>query len=164
MGIRELEPMIVPKTHGDLLGNFSRQYKQCITFSFRGNQEILVVFPFTFSAYQLVVTVMMKNWEPLVFAPALAMDRSPVSNKNKNQFGRLWPLDIDFCFVGVKHIRIFSPRSRVVHIALSPLYIREKKTISLPRSINVSLADNGSCIACFVKKHVLKQQILHISG
>lgn len=35
------------------------------------------------STYQLVVTVVMKNWEPLVSGPALAIDRSPEKYRDK---------------------------------------------------------------------------------
>jgi len=38
--------------------------------------------------YQLVVTVVMKNCEPLVSGPAFAIDKNPVgteNDKNKNQ-------------------------------------------------------------------------------
>ena len=33
--------------------------------------------------YQLVFTVVMKNWEPLVFDPAFAMDKTPIIIINK---------------------------------------------------------------------------------
>lgn len=37
--------------------------------------------------YQLVVTVVMKNWEPLVPGPAFAIERSPIENKDE---GSCW--------------------------------------------------------------------------
>ena len=37
-----------------------------------------------FSQYQLVFTVVMKNWQPLELGPKLTMETTPVAHKNGN--------------------------------------------------------------------------------
>jgi hypothetical protein len=43
----------------------------------------------TCSPYQLVFTVVMKNWDPFVLAPALAIDKTPVMTTIATSEGKL---------------------------------------------------------------------------